>query len=553
MKSLGIRGVIFLLVCTMQPTRAQSPPKPKIHVYIIGIGEFKYLEDLNEPGLRDAITFECNDIESYFHDRFGTNVDIKKHCAAEETSREQIRKYLSIDLPNQGSDNLNFVFLMSHGTPVSYANQFLGTDVQIITYDTTQSDQELTSISAATELLPWLQKLSSRSTTILFLDVCYAGNAENLSTQLAGRLQEMFGIKNLVIASSLAKDKSYQAAFTAAVMSVLRSDECVPAQDLDRRIADTIKGLTAAKLNGSEGFPDVIVPYVGSLCLGNMGEDGKLLFVYTGQEPKTTQYRIVGASSNSIEGPSYIQNPFFTRRENSDKYTVYIKRVGEVEQIVRTLDLTTSDFDIAWIDEETTYVGAAEFLQNAASIAQLNGSSPDTAALMRLGASAIYRSNGDSNGYQRTLNSVSIKLRNRFISPEVFAAAFHDASVKKLLNARENEAGRIANQLALSGDFKNAALAARIATARETDRAAKEKAEQKEYLLWGASGNVKEAKSVRQRATADIEKIFPFIYLAEQRATKGAGSVKAAFQNLSALGVVAAVTKPQKAQDELEQ
>jgi hypothetical protein len=531
-------ALCFLLFSPSLCLHAQTRTPVKIRVYIIGVVDFQ-IQELNVPGLKDAVTLECNDIEGYFNDRFGANVEVKKHCTSEETTRESIRRYLSVDLRNGGADDLNFVFLMSHGMPINYRNQFLSTDVDIITSDTKKGDEEFTSISAATELLPWLQKLSTRSTTILFLDVCYAGNAENLSTKLAGSLQDIFGIKNLVVASSLAKDKSYQAAFTAAVMGIIRGNECVPAQDLDRKIAATVQGFTAAKLNGTEGLPDVIVPYVGSLCLGNMGEDGKLLFVYTGQEPKTTKYRIAGAASNSVEGPTYIQNPFFTRRENSDKYTLYIQRTGELEKPVKTIDLTATDFDVAWVDGNVNYKGAAEFLQKAAVISQFNANSAVTSATLRLGAAGLYRAHNDIANYKRVLNSVPADVRNLLIAPKVFAAAFHDDAVQKLLQAPGADPTKLASQLALIGDFKNAATVAKVAVEKQTDIASKQKAQETEYLFLAASGNLGAAKNVRLQSDAAIGVSDPALVLAEKAATaSNIANIKSVFQDLSSISAI---------------
>ena len=534
---------LFSLLSACLSLQAQTHKPAKIHVYIIGVVDFD-IQTLNVKGLKDSITLECNDIEGYFKGRFGTNAEVKKYCTHQETTREALRRYLSIDLRNGGADDLNFVFLMSHGIPISYANQFLGTDLQIIASDTKQGDEEFTSISAATELLPWLQKLSTRSTTLVFLDVCYAGNAKNLSTKLAGQLQTIFGIKNLVIASSLASDKSFQASFTAAVMSIIRSSECVPAQDLGRKIADVVPQFTAATLTGSQGFPDVIIPYVGSLCLGNMGEDGKLLFVYTGQEPETTKYRIVGALSGSVEGPTYIQNPFFARRENSDKYTVYIERAGAAETPVKTVDLITTDFDVAWIDENTNYASAAEFLQKAAEITQVNGDSPETAARLRLGAAALYRVHNDLSSYSRVLDSIPEDVRNRLIAPNVLAAAFNDSAVQKVIQAQGADPAKVANQLALAGDFKNAAMAANIAVGEQLDNVSKQKAEETEYLFLGASGELEAAKNLREQHNLTIGTMHPVLYSSEQKATaSGVSDFKTAFQNLSSLSAVTAATK----------
>jgi outer membrane protein OmpA-like peptidoglycan-associated protein len=490
--------VILALFSSCLPGLTDTVKAPKIHVYIIGVVDLD-IEPYNVTN--EAIRLECNILRDYFKGRFGDAADVKKYCTHDETTREAIRRYLAVDLHKEEGDDLNFVFFMSHGKAIDYANQFLHTDLQIIASDTKEKDVEFTSISAATELVPWLEKQNSHSTTLVFLDVCYGGKAKNLSTQLTGKMQELFGAKNLIIASSLANDKSYEAAFTETVLNIIKGKECVPEQSLKSRIADTISPNVGKTLTGTEGYPDMIIKYDGDFCLGDLGEGGKLLFVYTGQEPETTQYRIVRTSGNVREGPAHIRNPYFTRREDPGEYTIYVQRADGQETKFQTVDLNTQDFDVVWIDQNVGYKTAATFLTKTADDVLADANVPDTAGRLRLAAAGIYHRNNDLKSYERVMDLVPEDVKDRLIGKDVLAAAFDKRAVQKLVRGPGTDSVSLAGRLALAGDFKNAAMVANVAAAHEGDPATKKTIQEEAQLFLAASGKTNAAKVLREQDT----------------------------------------------------
>lgn len=146
--------------------------------------------------------------------------------------------------------------------------------------------------------------------------------------------------------------------------------------------------------------------------------------------------------------------------------------------------------------------------------------------------------------YTRIVDLIPADVKGRLIAPPVLAAAFNDAAVQQLLKAPGADPVSVASQLALAGDFRNAAKAANNAAASQKDSVAKMEIEETEYLFLGASGNLDAAKDLREQKNLTVSVGHPGLVASEQKAsvTKASESVHT-FKNLSALSAITEASK----------
>lgn len=515
----------------------------KIHVVIVAVPHFS-IEDYNNDVVLSSFGQRCDDLKKYFEQHLGKdNVDIRQYCTATLTTRDSLRHLFSVDIPSFSANTVTFLFIMSHGESAKFGNDLLKEDLELITSDTTTSDaendskheREYSSILFGSELMAWLERAPARSTILIFLDTCHAGSAASVSAQLTGFLQQQFGIRSLVFASSLPSDESYRALFTKELLEVWSSGNCLNQDTLPSDIHDKIKA--EAPLEGSEGLPYFVVHYQGPLCLGNFGEDRRLLFLYAGQdaEQHPFQFDVVeqsGETERSILSDKQLSYTYLTVPLDSKKYIVKVRREGQpVGQ--RPVDLTSSESSLIWFDNSADVADVGKFGEIMVRTAEANGSSASEVAELRQKTVAAYLAADLTVDANRIMSEMKARGESVSFSQDAETLVFESTNSVKTFVASSADTQTpssqttLAKELELMGDFVNAAAVLNKAAESEVDTQKKDQIATQAYVAAIAAGDTKGAREVQSQYKISVPATLNLEIAKAPEALKAAGIAEA--------------------------
>jgi hypothetical protein len=515
MRALGGWFRLLILLVAAWPlqsigqTTATTAAGRKIHLVIVGVTHFA-IPDYNNDVLTLAFQQRCKDIKKFFEDHLGAeNVATHYFCTPEQTTRESLRHFFSIELPQFSGGTLTLVFIMSHGEPATFDNQYLSSDVEIITSDTATSNaitdpdrhREFSSILLGSELLSWMQRAPAGSTILTFVDTCHSGAAASLSASISQFLQQQFGLASLVVASSLKGDMTYSASFTEALLDVWGKDNCLDVDSLSDKIYGEMQ--TLAPITGSEGIPTVPVRYNGPLCLGNFGTDHRLLFIYAGQDAQQNPYRYsvtenAPAGDVQVIGTRSLQYTYIPIPLDAKKYTLVVDRDPDVHDKF-TVDLTSANHQMIWLDSSVAPLEVGQATEALATVAAVNGSPKPEVARIRQSAVAFYRAAGQNQDAVRVLAKMQAEGEAVPISEDVQQVAFQTAqAVRYTLTNLHLRADVAARELQALGDFKNAGVLWHDAAEQEPDAGEKTADADKAFTALGAAGDRTSAKALQK-------------------------------------------------------
>lgn len=495
---------------TLMPPPTPRTPSRQVHVIVVGVTKFA-IDNYNNDVLKLAFEERCNDIKSFFEDHLGSeNVSSHVFCTPETTTREVLRHFFSIEVPQFSAGTLTLIFLMSHGETATFDNAFLGNDLEFITSDTKASDpvsdtdrqRQFSSILLGSELLSWLQHVPAGSTILTFVDTCHAGAVASLSTSISQFVQQNFGLGSLVVASSLKGDVTYSAWFTKALLDVWAQDGCLDVDSLSDKIYTKMK--TLAPITGSEGIPSVPVRYNGPLCLGNFGQDHRLLFIYAGRDAEQKPYRYAVAESAPTgthtvieeKSLSYLYMPIPL---DAKKYVVTVNRDPDVHQSFN-VDLTSVGHQLIWLDSSASAADVGNAGETLAQVAEINGSPTEEVAAIRQATVAIYRAAGMDTEAFHVLAQMQAKGEALPIAPEIQQVAFQPAaSVRQVVMTSHFNPIVAAEQLRALGDFQNAGDLLHTAADQEASGNNKVILAGQAYEALSAAGDTAGATAVAQQ------------------------------------------------------
>jgi len=507
-------GVIFgCLLSLILPCPVAADDARKIHVVIVAVPHFA-IEDYNNDVVLSSFAERCDGLKTYFQQHLGKdNVDVRQYCTAPLTTRDSLRHLFSVEIPSFSANTLTFIFIMSHGESAQFGNDLLKQDLELITSDTTTSDtphdskheREYSSILFGSELMAWLERAPARSTILIFLDTCHAGSAASVSARLIGFLQQQFGIRTLVIASSLPSDESYRALFTKELLELWNSGECLNQDTLPSDIHDKMK--TEAPLEGSEGLPYYVVRYQGPLCLGNFGEDRRLLFLYAGQDAEQNPFQFdvfeqSDGTQKSIFHDKQLSYTYLTIPLDSKKYVINVRRGAQ--QIGQwPVDLTSSESSLIWFDDSASPDDVGKFGEVMVRTSEENGSSASELAELRQKTVAAYLAANLTVDANRVMGEMSARGESVSFSQDAQSLVFEPSgSVQTFVaaNSQSQSASNqsaLAKQLELMGDFVNAATILNNAAQNEPDTQRRDEIAKEAYLASIAAGDTDAAKQVQ--------------------------------------------------------
>jgi hypothetical protein len=505
--------LVFLFVVTTLDARqikvdsspAEADASKHIQVVIVGVPEFSVNAYQNKI-LSAQITKRCKDVRAFFRDRFKNQVDFHIRCSKNNTTRESLRTLFQGELPTFAANNLTLIFIMTHGEiDDSRHNNFVSPDLTLVTSDSVHPDEKswrLSTISVGADLMAWLEDVPEGSTILTFLDTCHGGAAANLSTKIQGSLAQMFGLRMLVLASSIAQEKAYGASFTQALLNQWATSKiCLTdahfSEDITNRIVDIVGGI----FSPYEGIPQPIVRFNGDLCLPlNKLQAGKtrLLLTYSGVSSAPTSFSVRNADTDiEVTKGTLIENPLQLLRLLPGSYKVVVTEEGS-SPVNTVVDLTSEEPGMVFVRDLRHPKAVAVAYKAAADGAETIGLPAAEVAGLRKRSIAISLANNDSAGAA----IVQADLRKSG-DEDAHLETLHGLAFKNLetiqsyifqLKSSREVVGR---RLILTGDFANAATLLEQSLSGISDGERRNMLAQLTYYTYGAAGEPAEAERVR--------------------------------------------------------
>jgi hypothetical protein len=508
---LGISLAFFIFVGIGRPAVAASR---KIHVVVIGVPHWS-IDSYNEGSLGSSISYACDKVHTFFASRFEKEqLEFHIQCEPTNTDWASIYKLLYVDVPKFGQQTLTFVFILSHGERVPDDPARKAVDLRILTSDTTAETRDERSISVVHHLIPWLSKLTEGpegSTVLVFLDTCHAGSAATVLPKLEGLLDEERGLKLSIIGSSLAASNSYAASFTLGLLDLWSLPECPPANKTNEVLRAAMQQKALATFTGLEGYPTPIIPYSGTLCIGNLGADGKLLFAYQGSLKNVLweAVPIVGGypAANALARISPSEAPFGVMRLDSGNYEV--RATVESGDIFKTTaDLTTKATQAIWLEWPKTTTELFGNLDRWARLARASGvTSEEVAPILQMSRwIQLSQTQLSDTLVLNNLGTLAVTIQtqdpNAVGDPKRALNTVVDTAASTLEVAAD-----FGERLAFAGDSRRALALVREALERATaapSDAASQAAAQRLYFVAGLVGDAKAATQIRNRFSIEL-------------------------------------------------
>ena len=331
---------ILQLVCVCGAAQ-QIPTPKKLQVVILPISEFDD-HGWDNAALQTSIDKSAKDLEEFFSKKFP---DAIVHVLKpNQTDSQSIRDFLRGDFAKFADGTVTLFFILSHGVPNPSPNTNYNQDLLIVTRDTDHAHPSNRAFSVATDLVPEFTKLKSGSIVLAFLDTCYSGAASNLSMHISTALAEDYGLRLMVMASSLSEAQSYKATFSEALLELWKrpsNNACTTPDLAPTELRQSIaRQLSPQKLGPIEGLPKVVIPYYGKLCLESFAADGGLIVFYSAR--KDTVAAIIKQNGQPVGDsiPIEFNNviPYKIPRRN---YALSIVRADGIQISEDNVDLDT--------------------------------------------------------------------------------------------------------------------------------------------------------------------------------------------------------------------
>jgi hypothetical protein len=310
----------------------QATPQKKLEVVILAVTQFKD-HRWDNPLLEQSIKNSEKDLKSYFREHFPhAELHVVDSEDPENTSLGSIVTFMQDDFPKFAEGNLTLFFVLSHGIPINQPNPIFGKDLLIATYETNKTTYT-GALSVAKQLFPAFAGLNTPGSTVfLFLDTCYSGAAQSLSDDLFEALAANYGLRMMVMASSLSDAQAYRATFTEALLDLWNKasrpspgSACTdPQQAPDQLRAFIVRRLKPQVLKPLEGKPVTPIPFRGKLCMESFGaESGLFVFFNARLDDVAATVLANGKSIDEISFPLALETnkvvPYLAPR---NQYTV---------------------------------------------------------------------------------------------------------------------------------------------------------------------------------------------------------------------------------------
>jgi len=526
----------------------QSTAQKKLQVVILAVSSYDD-HHWDNPRLQLAIEERVKELKDYFSEHF-PKADVHIVSTHNETTHESILTFLRGKDKGQfhqfANGTVTLLFILSHGVPKKSPNPNFSQDLSIVTSDTTKRGTR--ALSFVKDVFPEFGGLEEKgSIVIAFLDTCYSGAASSLTMEAVRAGAENYGLRTMIMASSLSDQKSYLAAFTKALLTLWETSSpdqsCTDPDQAPEVLHKTIDGLLGAgQLGPTEGEPKVIVQYKGKLCLESFSADQGIVVFYNAM-PRTVA-AIIKENGRQIDLPVPLQTevvrPYKVARR---KYSISIVRNDStpLSKHDTEIDLAVNPVTFETVGAPKTERLGATYLRISDYI-KLAGLPEDLAQAYQMRAYASFISMDDHKSASRVAASLK---SNTALADETWKGAFtlavenkhepkgywpgwkfgpdeppsQSATEKQL----ESEFGisELARLEKLAGRFGRAARYYKKAAAKyDTTDALSRKLALQAYFAFGAWVEPDEAQKIRNKYELSLAGICPDCVEAEQAAIR---------------------------------
>lgn len=510
----------FLLTGIQPRAWAQVSP-PTLQVVIVAVHNFAdvaYQSPVLEQGIQDAE----KQLTTFFTEHF-PNAMQKIVDSPQSTTSDALTSFFKNDFPALAGGNVTLLFVLSHGEEEKFPNPGFGGDLFIVTQDTIQANFKSKALSLSTDIISRLNGQKPGTIVYAFIDTCHGGAAANVQLSLTTALNNAMGTNLMFMASSLSDQLSFKGGFTSALVQAWEAqsgNNCTSPEQSIQPLRNAIiheASIQGIKLGANDGFPTVLIPYHGNLCLESFSA-ARGFVVVQNASPMSVVVSFTDTKGNEVhqEPMEANQTVAFGLPKMSYKLS-FFQNNSDVED--DNLDLTGNS-NVAYESFGTPEVAAlASGLEKSAQLVAQMGAGQDVITTLEQHALASYTVAGDDVAARR----VSALLPSS-------SALFTDMSA--------NFDGFVdrANTLKLQGNLRDAAndylLAAQTAGGNIGDA---KNAALEAYYAVGATADPKKASGIRKQFGIGNQLGSDLVHL-ENRATRnGAIEAKRSFSNAAAV------------------
>lgn len=504
----------------IQPRALGQGSPPTLQVVIVAVHNFTdvaYQSPVLEQGIEDAE----KQLTAFFAQHFPNTVP-KIVDLPQSTTSDALTSFFKNDFPALADGNVTLLFVLSHGEEEVFPNHSFGGDLYIVTQDTVQANFKSKALSLSTDIISRLDGLKPGTIVFAFIDTCHGGAAASVQLSLTSALDRAMGTNLMFMAASLSDQLSFKAGFTSALVQAWKSqsgNSCTSpeqsVQPLRKMIVDAAssQGIT---LGPNDGFPTVLIPYHGSLCLESFGA-ARGFVVVQNATPMSVVVSFLDTQGNEVHEEPLEGNEVVAFGLPKKSYKLsFFQNNADVED--DNLDLTGSS-NVAYQSFGTPEVAAlARGLDKSAQLAAQMGAGHDVVTTLQQHALASYTVAGDSAAAQRL--SALLPSSNTIANPAVtFDALVDQADIMKL-QGKLRDAGY---------DYLRAAKTIGVNTHSGKDAALEA------YYAVAATGDPKMASGIRKHFDLGSQVGPDFVQL-ETRAIKGGAiEAKESFSNAAAI------------------
>lgn len=481
-KSLVLSGAMLLFPLF---SFAQGHP-PKLQVVIVAIHDFddpSYQNALLQTGITDTEQQLNMFFSKHFPDAAVTEID-----SPEKTTSGALESFFRQDFPALVNQNVTLLFVLSHGEAQPFPDRPSGSDLYVVSTDTKQAQFKAKGLSLSSDIVGRLSGLLPGTIVYGFIDTCHGEAAHNPNLQILAALDKERGTNLMFMAASLSDQLAFRAGFTSALVTLWNQQSatgCTSPEQAVGPLRTLVKAQSKEKgitLGPNEGYPAVLIPYHGSLCLEDFSA-ARGFVVVQNSSPDS----IVAVFSDS-HGAEIHSEPLEGKETVAfglpkQLYSLTFFQSNQAAE-TQSVDLTGRS-NLAYENFGTPDPAAlGNGLETSATMIEQMGAPPEFVGVLQQRAEAAYRIAGDTASAQRVA----------FASAKLPTFVFHPSGIPTTFGALIVKA----DASKLAGDVPSAAneylLAA--ATAKGTD-AGKDAALQAYYAMI-ADGNTKQAAKIQR-------------------------------------------------------
>jgi hypothetical protein len=531
-KALEVFFAVALVLLLPARLQCQQPLQKKLQVVIIAVSQFDDT-DWQNASLEISIKQSSQDIQKFFRENFPTAklTVLETH---QQTTAKSIQEFFSPhgDFRKLANGTATVLFIISHGKPHTGPVPPLTNDLWVVGSETHPGDARERWVSVAKDVVQQIDDLEPGSVVFLFLDTCYSGSLQSLEMRVNADFAELYGIRMMVMASSLPKERSYRATFSEALIDRWKEpstgEACTsPWQAPSSLRKYMIQRLEPPPLSLFEGNPQIVIPFFGDFCLESFDKDHGLLVLFNAST-ETLSALINGDRTAPLPVQTLQVVPHTLRR---DKYRLEVFASNTNAPLMeKPLDLNQDPIAFEVLGTPSAAKLGASYLR-AASYVTTAGLPNGRAATFEKRAFSSFANGGKWHLAQSAL----LKLKQseprdkdleqaQLLADPTLDIAYEDRPSQRQETEwrleSETNSGSLATIEKVAGRFDEAAQQYAKAAASSSSANESEELTKEAYFAYGASYQAKKARTLRIAHRLQLDSDCPTCISKESAAVK---------------------------------